>query len=75
MCCAYWHFSGCTFIKHALTKSEGIDNNATFAPVTRCDMLRLIIALTTYLSLDTDPVYIKSAFMNVDHVEEIGIMN
>ena len=38
-------------------------------------MLRLIIALTTYLSLDTDPVYIKSAFMNVDHVEEIGIMN
>ena len=63
------------FIKHALTKSKGIDNNATFAPVIQFDTLRLIVSLTRYLSLDTDSVHIKSAFLNVDRIEETCIID
>ena len=50
---------------------EGFDYDETFALVTRCDYLHLIIALAIQLSLDTDPLEIKSAFLNGDLVEEI----
>ena len=33
---------------------QGLDYDETFAPVTRYDSLRLIIALATHLDLDTD---------------------
>ena len=37
----------------------------------RYDSLHPINALATYLSLDTDQLHIKSAFLNGDLVEEI----
>ena len=54
---------------------EGLDYDQTFAPVTRYDSLRLIIALATHLGLDTDQLDIKSAFLNRDLVEEIWMVH
>ena len=42
--------------------------------MSRYDHLRLIIALATHLGLDTNQLYIKSAFLHVDLVEEIWIV-
>ena len=53
---------------------EGLDYDETFAPVTRYDSLRLIIALATHLGLDTDQLDIKLAFLNGDLVEEIWMV-
>ena len=53
---------------------EGLDYDETFAPVTRYDSLRLIIALATHLGLDTDPLNIKSEFLHGDLVEEIWMV-
>ena len=50
---------------------EGLDYDATFAPVTWYDCLRLIIAVATHLGLDTDQLHIKSRFLNGDILEEI----
>ena len=50
---------------------ECLHYDETFAPVTRYDSLRLIIALATSLGLDTDQLEIKSAFLNGDLVAEI----
>ena len=53
---------------------EGLDYDGTFAPVTRYDSLRLSIALATHLGLDKDQLYIKSAFLNGDLVEEMWMV-
>ena len=50
---------------------EGIDYDETFAPVTRYDCLRLIIALATYLGLDSDQLDITSGFLDGDLIEVI----
>ena len=42
--------------------------------MSRYDSLRLIIALATYLGLDTNQLDIKSAFFHADLVEEIWIV-
>ena len=42
--------------------------------MTRYDSLRLIIALATYLGLDTDQLDIKSAFLQGDLVEEMWMV-
>ena len=52
----------------------GLDYDETFASVTRYDSLRTIIALATHLGLDTHHLYIKSAFLNGDLVEEMWIV-
>ena len=48
---------------------ESLNDDATFAPVTLCEYLCLIIALATYLGLDNVQLDIKSAFLNRDLVE------
>ena len=61
-------------IAQSYSQIEGVDYDETFAPVTRYDSLRLIIALATPLGLDTDQVNIKSAFLNGDRVAEIWMV-
>ena len=41
------------------SQMEGLDYDEPFAPVTRCDSLRLIIALPSDLGLETDQLAIK----------------
>jgi len=53
---------------------EGLDYDETFAPVTRYDSLRLIIALALHLGLDMSQADIKSAFLNGDLNEEVWMM-
>ena len=53
---------------------QGLDDDETFAPVTRYDYLCLIIALATHLGFDTDQLDIKSAFLNGDLMEEIWMV-
>jgi len=53
---------------------EGLDYDETFAPVTRYDSLRLIIALALHLGLDISQADIKSAFLNGDLNEEVWMM-
>ena len=53
---------------------EGLDYDETFAPVTRYDSLRFIIALATHLALDTTRLVIKSAFLHVYLVQEIRMV-
>jgi len=53
---------------------EGLDYDETFAPVTRYDSLRLIIALALHLGLDMSQADIKSAFLNRDLNEEVWMM-
>ena len=61
---------GC-IVANGYLQIEGLDYDETCAPVTGYDSLRLIIALTIHLGLDTDRLDIKSAFLNGDIVEEI----
>jgi len=53
---------------------EGLDYDEAFAPVTRYDSLRLIIALALHLGLDMSQADIKSAFLNGDLNEEVWMM-
>ena len=53
---------------------KGLDYDETFAPVTRYDSLRLIIALALHLGLDMSQADIKSAFLNRDLNEEVWMM-
>jgi len=53
---------------------EGLDSDKTFAPVTRYDSLRLIIALALHLGLNMSQADIKSAFLNSDLNEEVWMM-
>jgi len=53
---------------------KGLDYDETFAPVTRYDSLRLIIALALHLGLDMSQADIKSAFLNEDLNEEVWMM-
>ena len=50
---------------------QGLDYDESFVPLTRYDSLRLILAFATHLGLETDQLYIKSASLNGDLVEEI----
>ena len=52
---------------------SGVDYNETFAPVTRYNSLRLIIALAAQLDLGTSQLDIKSAFTYGSLDEEIWI--
>jgi len=53
---------------------EGINYDETFAPVTRYDSLRLIIALALHLGLDMSQADIKSTFLNGDLNKEVWMM-
>ena len=53
---------------------EGLDYDDTFALVTRYDSLRPMVALATHLGLETDPLYIESAFWHGDLVEAIWMV-
>jgi len=53
---------------------EGLDYDKTFAPVTRYDSLRLIIALALHLGLDMSQADIKSAFLDGDLNKEVWMM-
>jgi len=53
---------------------EGLDYDETFAPMTRYDSLRLIIALALHLGLDISQADIKSACLNGDLNEEVWMM-
>jgi len=53
---------------------EGLDYDEMFAPVTRYDSLRLIIALALHLGLDMSQADIKSAFLNGNLNEEVWMM-
>jgi len=50
---------------------QGLNYDKTFAPVTRYDLLHLIIALVLHLGLDMSQADIKSAFLNGDLNEEV----
>ena len=52
----------------------GIDYEETFAPVTRYDSLRLIMALAVNLGLFLEQLDIKTAFLNEDLDEEIWMI-
>jgi len=52
----------------------GIDYEETFAPVTRYDSLRLVIALAGNLGLLLEQLDIKTAFLNGDLTEEIWMI-
>jgi len=56
------------------SQQEGLDYDETFAPVTRYDSLRLIIALALHLGPDMEQLDIKSAFLNGELKEEIWMI-
>ena len=56
------------------SQQEGLDCDETFAPVTRYDSLRLIIALGNHLGLDMEQLDIKSAFLIGELSEEIWML-
>ena len=53
---------------------EGLDYDETFAPVMRCDSIRLSIAVPTHRSHDTDLLDIKSEFLHVDLLAEVRMI-
>ena len=55
------------------SQQAGIDYTETFAPVTRYDFLRFLIALATNLNFDFEQLDIKTAFLYGDLDKEISM--
>ncbi|XP_070044929.1 uncharacterized protein [Nicotiana tomentosiformis] len=53
------------------SQEEGIDYDETFAPVTRLEVIRLLIAFTAYMEFTLHQMDIKSAFFNGYLKEEV----
>src|SRR5690606_23458211 len=53
------------------SQQAGIDYNETYAPVTRYDTLRFVIAVATNLNLNLDQLDIKTAFLYGNLDEEV----
>ena len=61
-------------VAKSYSQMEDLDDDETFAPVTRYNSLRLIMSLATDLGLETDLRGMKSVFLNGDLVEEIWMI-
>jgi hypothetical protein len=53
---------------------EGIDFDEVFAPVSRLDSVRLLLALATHEGWLVHHLDIKSAFLNGDLIEEVYVV-
>ncbi|XP_070032036.1 uncharacterized protein [Nicotiana tomentosiformis] len=55
------------------SQEEGIDYNEIFAPVSRLEAIRLLIAFATYMEFTLHPMDVKSAFLNGYLKEEVFV--
>ena len=54
-------------------KKEGIDYGDTFAPLARMEVIRILIAFTSYMEFKLFQIDVKSASLNGDLLEEVYI--
>lgn len=55
------------------SQKEGIDNNETFAPIARIEVVRLFLAFATHKNYKVYQMDVKCAFLNGDLEEEVYI--
>ncbi|GJT30549.1 ribonuclease H-like domain-containing protein [Tanacetum coccineum] len=54
-------------------KEEGIENDETFAPVARMEVIRIFLAFATYMNFKVYQMDVKSAFLNGKLKEEVYV--
>ena len=54
-------------------QEEGIDFDETFAPVARLEVIRILLAYTSYMNFKLFQMNVKSAFLNGFIEEEVYI--
>ncbi|PKI63076.1 hypothetical protein CRG98_016527 [Punica granatum] len=65
---------GCKWAKlvtKGFTQMEGIDYHETFFPVSKKDLLRIIMALVAHMDLELHRMDVKTAFLIRDLDEEV----
>ena len=60
-------------IPNSYVQKQGIDFNKVFAPVTRIETLRLLLAFEAKNSWEVDHFDVKSAFLNGDLQEDVYV--
>lgn len=55
-------------------QKKGVDYNEVFAPVERLKTIRLLLALSVKENWEVHHLYVKSAFLNGDLMEEVYVM-
>ena len=55
------------------SQEEGIDYEETFAPVTRIEVIRILIAFAAHMKIKLYQMDIKSAFLNGYRKEEVHV--
>ena len=55
------------------SQQPGVDFNETFAPVTRMETIRTVLAIATQMELQVFQLDVKAAFLNGEFEEEVYV--